>query len=62
MWIGSFQLLEGPLVESCLYGIGGFWRRSKSMWGSLLLHAPLETSKTWAFAGVFGPNSICDRR
>jgi len=30
-WIGVTQLLEGPPVESCLCGIGGLWRRSKSV-------------------------------
>jgi hypothetical protein len=32
LWIGVTQLLEGPMVESCLCGIGGLWRRLKSVW------------------------------
>jgi hypothetical protein len=42
MWIGDSQLLEGPPVESCLFAIGGLCRRSKSVWGSLLLPAPFR--------------------
>jgi len=56
VWIGAPQLLEGPLVEYCLCGIGRFWRRSKSVWGvyCFLLLQNFEDGFSWAFAGFMG--------
>jgi len=61
IWIGASQLLEGPLVEACLCGIGGLWR---SVWGSLLLPAPLEMLMVvfLGLLGVYVVDSDCDRR
>jgi hypothetical protein len=44
-------------------GIGGWWKRSKCVWGSSSRLLPSEMLKiTWAFAGVYGPNFDRDIR
>jgi hypothetical protein len=55
-------------VESCLCGVGGWWRKSKNVLGSLLLLAfffffgNVEDGFSWAFLGVYGPYYDCERR
>jgi hypothetical protein len=49
-------------VVSWSCGIGGLWRRSKSVWRIFLLPARLETSKMGFSWGVYGSNLDGDKR
>jgi hypothetical protein len=64
IWIGATQPLEGPPVVFCACGIGGLWKRLKSVEEFFVACSfrNVKNGFSWAFAGVYEPNLDGDRR